>query len=66
MPGKYRAVIIGADDQVLERIKFPLCSEDTSAKNTIRSYAEAIFPAYKLAEVWNGDVKVAVIERGKS
>ncbi|MBR0764217.1 hypothetical protein [Bradyrhizobium japonicum] len=63
MPGKYRGVILGAKNKVLEECNFPLCAEDTGAKNTIKSYASATFPDHEFVEVWNGRMKVAKFNR---
>jgi hypothetical protein len=63
MPGKYRAVIIGRDGQVIEKMGFPLCSNDRGASDTVKSYAKLIHPKHAFVELWNGAVKVAKFDR---
>jgi hypothetical protein len=63
MRRKYRAIILGADNQKLEDVKFPLCKRDRSAKDTVKSYAKALHPDHKFVELWNGLVKVAKFNR---
>ena len=63
MRQNYRAIILGSDNQKLAEVRFPMCTEDRGAKDTVKSYAEQLHTNHALVELWNGFVKVAKFSR---
>jgi hypothetical protein len=63
MSHNYRALILGAHNQVLDKCKFPGCTDALSARGMVTSYAKANFPDHAFAELWDGSLMLAKFNR---
>lgn len=64
MREKYRGIFKDKEGNAFDEVSFPMCTEDTGAKNTINSYGITSYPdKYAYADMYLGKLWIAIVKR---